>query len=129
VELPDGHAERLAGDVPERELDPGDRHLRGPVGRLPRPPIHVDVVLLDGGRILPDQPLGEVLHEPDEPARDPIAPELAVAGEAVVGADRTEEPGPRRLEPGLDDERLDVGDLHEGLLGRTREAYVDIVAS
>jgi hypothetical protein len=110
---PHRDAQRLAREIPQGELDPGDRLLGRAVGGLARVAVHVDVVLLDGGRVLADEAHAKVLHEADEPARDPIAAELAVAGQALVGADGAEQPRPRRLEPGADGERLDRGDLHD----------------
>src|SRR5437763_1315749 len=66
----------------------------------------------DARRILADQAMTEVLHQTDQAARDPVRPELAVAGESRVGADRAEVPRARRRETVGHDERLDPGDLH-----------------
>src|SRR5207244_2939228 len=103
---------RFTSEIPQRQLDARHRLLRRAVGGLAHRPVHVEVVLLDRRRVLADEPRAEILHEPDEPARDALAPELAVAREALVGADGAEVPWARRLEPGVDDERLDRGDLH-----------------
>jgi hypothetical protein len=78
-------------------------------------------VLLDGGRVLADEPRSEVLHEPDQSARDPVAAELAVAREPSVGADGAEQPWAAAREAGVEHERLDAGDLHDEASGfRTR---------
>jgi hypothetical protein len=111
-ELVDRHAQRLAGQIPQRQLDPGDRLLGRTVGRLADGAIEIDVMLLDSRRILPDQAMTEVLHQTDQAARDPVRPELAVAGEPRVGADRAEVPRARRREAVGHHERLDAGDLH-----------------
>src|SRR5437762_7493407 len=108
----DRHAEGLAREIPQRELDAGDRLLRRAERCLATRAIHVDVVFLDRGRILADEPRAEILHESHEPARDPVAAELAVAREPVIRPDGAEQPRPRRLEAGVDDERLDRSDLH-----------------
>src|SRR4030095_5370817 len=111
-QLVDRHAQRLAGEVPQRQLDPRDRLLGRAVWRLTDGAVQIEVVLLDGGRSLPDQALTEVLYQTDQAARDAVRSELAVAREPCVGADRAEVPGPRRGEPVRHHERLDSGDFH-----------------
>src|SRR5206468_8883611 len=93
-ELVDRHVQRLAGQVPERQLDPRDRLLGRAVRRLADGAVEVDVVLLDGRRVLADQAVPEILHETDQAARDAVRAELTVAGETGVGADRAEAPRP-----------------------------------
>jgi hypothetical protein len=127
---PHGNAERLAREIPQRQLDTGDGLLRGAVRRLADRAVQIEVVLLDRGGVLADEARAEILDEPDQPAREALAAELAVAGEALVGADGAEVPGAMRLEPGVDDERLDRGDLHGGIIarrpaGRNARAFED----
>ena len=97
-ELVDRHVQRLAGEVPQRELDPRDRLLGRAVRRLADGAVEIDVMLLDRRRVLPDQTMTEVLHEADQAARDAVRAELAVTREPRVGADRAETQRPRRRE-------------------------------
>src|SRR6185295_3028113 len=98
---PHGNAERLAREIPQRQLDAGDGLLRGAVRRLADRAVQIEIELLDRGGILADEARAEILDEPDQPAREALAPELAVAGEALVGADGAEVPWARRLEPSV----------------------------
>jgi hypothetical protein len=56
--------------------------------------------------------MAEVLDEAEQAASDPVGAELAIAGEPGIGADRAEQPGPRRSEVVADDEGIDAADLH-----------------
>ena len=68
------------------------RLLRRAERRLADGAGEIDVVLLGRRRILADQPRAQILHEADEPARDPFRSELAVAGDAVFRPDGAEVP-------------------------------------
>ena len=117
-ELRHGDAERLGLDVPQRELDPRDRLGGDAPGALPRHAVEVPVDPLDGPGVLAEQHGLEVADRADDAVRVAAVRALSVAGEARVGADRDELPGPP---PSVDDERLDPGDL-QGLRPGRRTA-------
>ena len=100
-------AQRLPLDVPERDLDPGQRaEERGPampegvpVGLLPE--------MLDPGRIGSEQQRFEVLDRPQHGVGLPAERGLAQPGQPIVGLDQDEDV----VAPtGADRHRADAGD-------------------
>ncbi len=92
-QTPDRHAEMLAEDVPERDLDARDgAHADGA-----EPPeallLHDADGLLDVARVAPDQQRRQVLDGADHGARLPFERRLAPAEQArIVGLDPHEHP-------------------------------------
>ena len=105
----DGHAEGFALDVPEGELDAGDGFGGDAAGRLAGEAVHVPVAGLDGERVAAEQDRLHVLDGSDDAVGVASVGHFAVAGDALVGADGDELPGPPA---GVDDEGFDFADLH-----------------
>ena len=108
-QLDDRYAERLGLDVEESALDARDGLGGDAAGRLPDAAEHVPEPHLERPRVLPDQRGREIVDRACDSGGRPAVAALAVAGDAIVGLDLDEGPGP---EAGVDNERLDVGDLH-----------------
>ena len=105
-------AVHLAEEVPERDVDPAHRRAAHHPARVPEvlAEHHLPEVL-DPGRVLADDQLGEVLDRADDGARVPLERRLAPAVEPrLVGDDADEDPV---AHPRVADVRLDGGDLHE----------------
>ena len=105
----DGDAERLALDVPERQLDSGDGLGGDPARTLPRQPVHVPVEHLDRHRVAPQQQRLEILDRADDPVGVAPVRHLPVAGDPVRSPHRDELPGPPAR---IHHERLNRVDLH-----------------
>ena len=115
-ELVDRHAVRLACDVPECLLDPGEgagedlpASVEGvAVDRLP---------VVDNTRgILPDQVLLQLLHGHRAGFRTAFENGFPEAHNALVGVDLQKEPA------WLDEKRLQLGDFHSAALSLLRES-------
>jgi hypothetical protein len=102
-------AQRLGLDVPERELDARDGLGRDAARALPRHAVQVPVAQLDGPRVAADEDGLEVADGAHHAVGIAAVGALAVAGDAGVGADGHELP---RTPAGVDDERVDLRDLH-----------------
>src|SRR5205814_6763436 len=98
-------------DVPEGDVDRRDRAHADRAGRKEAAARHRLPEELDPVGVGADQELPQVLDRADERLLLPGQPTLADAGDALVGVD-DDEAVVSVLAP--DDERLDVGDLHEG---------------
>src|SRR4029450_1239374 len=106
-----GDTVHLAEDVPERDVDPAHRRAAGDAVRVPEvlAEHHLPEVL-DPGRVLADDQLGDVLDRADDGARVPLERRLAPAVQPrLVRDDADEHPVPH---PRVADVRLDGGDLH-----------------
>lgn len=88
-QLVDGHAERLALDVPEGDVDGGDGGVDGLALEVAEPVHHVPVVLDIEGP-LADQILGEALDGSAGGGDVSPVASLAVADDALVGLDAGE---------------------------------------
>ena len=113
-QAPDGRAERLAEEVPERQVDRGENPHLGPAADL----------VVEGPVELAPDPLDVPGVAPEETARDLGVDEsglgrvagvgLAQAHEAGVGVEA--QPGPvgpeRRVVPALPVDGVDAGDAH-----------------
>ena len=111
-ELVDGHAERLRLEVEQRVLDASERLCDHRAGALARGAIEIPVDRLDGPRIAADDERREVFDDSREPARRAVrVRDLGPADGPVVSRRLEEDPGPP---PGVAEERLETGDLHEG---------------
>ena len=108
-EVVDGNSERLALDVPAGELDAGYAHLRDAAGHGAEVSVHIEVQLFDGFRVFADEQGLEVFYQPDQRAGGDAGPELAVSGNALVGANGGEQP---RAAPAINHEDFYVGDFH-----------------
>ena len=115
-QLPHGHAQVLALDVPEGLVDATDRgHLHGPAAEellaiedLPE--------VLDAMGVLPHDQRREVLDGAEHPAGLDLEAGLTPADEAgLVGLDAHEDPV---AATGVDDGRAHSGDAHRSLAGR-----------
>jgi hypothetical protein len=119
-------AERLAGDVPQRHLDGGDRTV-AEIGIVVEPTVgRPGEELVDPHRVFADDPgnrrLQRVAHQPDQGT----SRHLPDAGDAFVGVDLDDGVGeaphpsePPRLGAGEGDGHdmdVDVGDFHRALL-------------
>jgi len=111
-ELGAGEVRHLAEDVPEGDVDAGDRG--GPLDAMAVPEVLADHHLpemLDPRGILADDELGEILHRADDAAGVPFERGLAPAPEpGLVGDNLHEHPVPH---PGVADVGFDSGDFHE----------------
>ena len=102
----DGHAQRLALDVPQRLVDAGERaHQHRPAAIEAAAVEHLPVVL-DPERVLADQEVGQFRDRWPRRVRAPLDDRLAPARDPLVGLDLEEQPA-RRDEVGLQ-----RGDLH-----------------
>src|SRR5215203_4590132 len=102
----DREPERLALDVPERLVDARDSAGQDGTAAVEATLGENLPVVLDRARIPADQVAGELLDRGghrDGPALDDG---LAPAGDALIGADRQEQP------TGLDEKRFQCGDPH-----------------
>ena len=110
-ELVAGDAVHLAEEIPERDVDPAHRGAADDPARVPEvlAEHHLPEVL-DPGRVLADDQLGDVLDRADDRARVPLERRLAPAVEpGLVGDHADEHPV---AHPRVADVRLDGGDLH-----------------
>ena len=101
----------LAEEIPERDVDPAHRGAADDPARVPEvlAEHHLPEVL-DPGRILPDDQLGDVLDRADDGARVPLERRLAPAVEpGLVGDHADEHPV---AHPRVTDVGLDRRDLH-----------------
>ena len=99
-------ARRLAGEVPERDVDRrGGPHLGAAPGRADVA-AHRARVLLDQARILAEQVAGDRVHV--RLGRVGEEERLAEPDEALVGVDEHVDEARELVQP----ERLDAGDLH-----------------
>ena len=108
-QLVDRHAQRLALDVVERDVDGGHRRREDALrGEEAAPEEHLPDVL-DAERVLPDEDVLEVLDRADHGQLAPGDARLADAVDAFVGIDDDEQEvavsGPHGI-------TFDVGDLH-----------------
>src|SRR5439155_26508470 len=122
-ELVDRDTERLRLDVPQRQLDAGDRLARDAALALPRHPVHVPVAHLDGPGIATHQDRLELAHGRHDAVRIPSVGAFAVTGQALVGTDGDELP---RTPAGVDDKRLETGDLHDATPFRRTAALTEV---
>ena len=87
----DRHAERLALQIPQRDVDPGDGAHDHLAVRPERAAHHLAPPVLDLARVLPDEQLGEVVEHAEHRAPLPGQARLADAREALVGADEDDD--------------------------------------
>jgi hypothetical protein len=108
-----GHAGHLAEDVPQGDVDAGDRG--GPLDAVAVPEVLADHHLpevFDPGRVRADDERGEILDRPHDAAGVPFERGLAPAPEpGLIGDDLHEHPVPH---PCVADVGFDGGDLHGG---------------
>lgn len=111
-QLPDGHAERLALDVPAGHLDDRDAGHDDLAGPAEVPVLHAPYEVLDGERVRTGDVVGLRLAEiADERVGVPEHPGLADPGESLVGVD--EDIG--EVAPGRADDMCgDSRDAHGG---------------
>ena len=112
-QAPHRHAERLAENVPQRDLDAADRRHAFDAEAPEAVPRHDLVALLDVAGILPDQQRLEIFERADDGAGLPFERRLAPAEQAgLVGLDPHEHPVAHFR---VADARRDRGDLHSTL--------------
>ncbi len=100
------HAQRLAVDIPQRLVDPGQRaHQHRPAAVETAAIQHVPVIL-DQARILADEVVGQLLHRGGHGMRAALHDGFAPAADARIGIDADEQPAWRH------EIRRDGGDLH-----------------
>ncbi len=106
----DGHAEPLAFEVPQRDVERGQRGLEhGAAAPAPRV-IEAVPVPLGAGGVLPDEVRRVFADRGLDRLDRAVQRRLAPADEALVGGDAHEQPV-APVDPVL--ERVDAGDLHE----------------
>ena len=110
-ELVARHAVDLAEDVPQGDVDAGDRGAADDAVAVPEVlAVHHLPEVLDPRRVFADEQLREILDRADDGARVPLERRLAPAVQpGLVGEDLDEDPVPH---PGVADVRFDCGDLH-----------------
>src|SRR5438067_8210971 len=99
----------LAGDVPQRLVDAGERRHQDGAAPKERRAVDVLPVVLDPERILADQVVADLLHGRHAGASLTLEGRFPPTDEPVVGRD-LDEPGPR---PRV--ELFDLRDLHHAL--------------
>src|SRR5262249_58722513 len=80
----DGQADRLAGDVPQRLLDPADRRVEHRAAREPAEVVQHRPEVLDVAWVLPDEPILEVMDRGNRRLVRPARIRLADAADALV---------------------------------------------
>jgi hypothetical protein len=101
-----GNAERLALDVPQRLIDPGEGAHVHAAAAVESAAVQHRPVILDQRRILADQIVGQLLDGGGDRVRASLEHRLTPPGDPLVRLDLEEAP-PRR-----DDERGERSDLH-----------------
>ncbi len=86
-EVVDRDAEPLALEIPERDVDPGDRAHDHLPRRPERAADHLAPPVLDLARVLADEQLGEVVEDAEDAASLTGQARLADARQPLVGAD------------------------------------------
>ena len=120
-------AVHLAEDVPQCDVDAAHRRAADDVVAVPEvlAEHHLPEVL-DPGRVLADDQLGQILDGTDDRPRVPLERRLAPAVETVlVGDDANEHPVPH---PRIADVRLDRGDLHAAPLSPSSSATLSSIS-
>ena len=92
-EVVDRDAEPLPLQIPERDVDPGDRAHDHLPGRPERAAHHFAPPVLDLPRVLPDQQLAEVVEDAEHAAAPPAEARLADPRQPLVGADEHDDDG------------------------------------
>jgi hypothetical protein len=92
-EVVNGNAEPLPLEVPERNVDPGDRAHDHLSGRPECAANHLAPPVLDPRRVLPDQQVAEVVEDAEHAASATGEARLADPCQPLVGADEHDEHG------------------------------------
>jgi hypothetical protein len=86
-EVVDRNAETLPLQIPERDVDPGDRAHDHLPGRPEGAAHHLAPPVLDLPGVLPDQEVAEVVEDAEHATPAPTEARLADARQPLVGAD------------------------------------------
>jgi hypothetical protein len=90
-EVVHGHAEALPLQIPERDVDAGDGAHDHLAGRPEGAARHLAPPVLDPGRILADEQLGEMVEDAEHAATAAPEARLADSRQPLVGADENED--------------------------------------